>query len=218
MTDLQKRALLAIETLRERVRELEGAGKGFAIVGYAVRFPGAADADEFWDVLAEGRDTVSEVPADRWDIDEFFDADPEAAGKMVTRRAGFVNDVAGFDGSFFGVSTREAMFMDPQHRLLLETAWRAVEHSGTAPSALAGTKTGVYMGLSTHDYLGLLTDNLTYEAIEAYLGTGTSPAAGIGRISYRLGLVRPCGRGRHRVQLIAGGGTPGVPGAAVRRV
>ena len=140
MTDIQKRALQAIETLRARVRELEGAGNGFAIVGYAVRFPGAADADEFWDVLLHGRDAVSEIPEDRWDVEEFFDADPEALGKMATRRAGFVDDVAGFDASFFGVSAREAMFMDPQHRLLLETAWRAVEHSGIAPSALADTQ------------------------------------------------------------------------------
>src|SRR5215217_73401 len=191
MTDLQKRALQAIETLRARVRELEGSGSGFAIVGYAVRFPGAADADEFWDNLRSGRDAISEVPEDRWDVEEFFDADPDAVGKMVARRAGFIEDVGGFDAPFFGVSAREAMFMDPQHRLLLETSWRAVEHSGTAPSALAETRTGVFMGLSTHDYLGMLSDNLTHDAIEAYLGTGTSPAAGVGRISYRLGLQGP---------------------------
>ena len=77
-------------------------------------------------------------------------------GKMVARRAGFVDDVAGFDASFFGVSAREAMFMDPQHRLMLETAWSAVEHAGMAPSTLAGTRTGVFMGLSTHEFLGML--------------------------------------------------------------
>ena len=81
--------------------------------------------------------------------------------------------------------------MDPQHRLLLETAWQAVEHSGTAPSALAGTKTGVFMGLSTQDYLTLLTNALSLEDIEAYLAIGTSPAAAAGRISYRLGLLGP---------------------------
>ena len=86
-------------------------------------------------------------PQDRWDVEEFFDPDPDAPGKIVTRRAGFIDDVTGFDASFFGLSTRETMLMDPQHRLLLETAWRAVEHSGTAPSALANTKTGVFMGL-----------------------------------------------------------------------
>src|SRR5215207_7037435 len=110
MSDIQRRALQAIETLRARVRELEGAGNGFAIVGYAARLPGAADADEFWDVLQHGQDAISEVPEDRWDVEEFFDADPEVAGKMVTRRAGFIPDVAGFDAPFFGVSAREAMF------------------------------------------------------------------------------------------------------------
>jgi len=191
MSDVEKRALLAIEKLQHRIRELEGAGQGYAIVGYAVRFPGAADADAFWEVLREGRDVVSEIPADRWDIEEFFDANPEARGKIMTRRAGFIDDVAGFDAAFFGVSAREAALMDPQHRLLLETAWRAIEHSGTAPSALAGTLTGVFIGLSTHDYLGMIADKLSYAEIEAYLGTGTSPAAAVGRISYRLGLQGP---------------------------
>jgi acyl transferase domain-containing protein/acyl carrier protein len=164
---------------------------GFAIVGYAARFPGAADADEFWQVLAEGRDAVSEVPQDRWDADEFFDPDPDTPGKFVTRRAGFIDDVTGFDAPFFGMSAREVRLMDPQHRLLLETAWRAVEHSGTAPTALANTNTGVFVGLSTHDYLGMASDELTYDEIEAYMAIGTSNAAAAGRISYRLGLQGP---------------------------
>jgi acyl transferase domain-containing protein len=106
---------------------------GFAIVGYAARFPGAADADESWQVLREGRDAIPEVPQDRWDADEFFDPDPDAPGKVVTRRAGFVDGVTGFDAPYFGMSAREVRLMDPQHRLLLETAWRAVEHAGTTP-------------------------------------------------------------------------------------
>jgi acyl transferase domain-containing protein/NADPH:quinone reductase-like Zn-dependent oxidoreductase/acyl carrier protein len=163
----------------------------FAIVGYAARFPGARDADEFWDVLREGRDAVSEVPKDRWDVDEFFDPEPGAPGKVVTRRAGVVDDVTGFDAPFFGLSTREVRLMDPQHRLLLETAWRAVEHSGTAPSALANTNTGVFVGLATHDYLGMASDEMAYSDIEAYLAIGTSNAAAAGRISYRLGLQGP---------------------------
>ncbi|ORV14130.1 type I polyketide synthase [Mycobacterium celatum] len=163
----------------------------FAIVGYAARFPGAAGADEFWDVLREGRDAISEVPQDRWDADEFFDPEPGAPGKVVTRRAGFVDDVTGFDAPFFGISTREVRLMDPQHRLLLETAWRAVEHSGTAPTALANTNTGVFVGLATHDYLGMASDELTYDEIEAYMAIGTSNAAAAGRISYRLGLQGP---------------------------
>ncbi|TGD89817.1 SDR family NAD(P)-dependent oxidoreductase [Mycolicibacterium sp. CH28] len=163
----------------------------FAIIGYAARLPGAADADQYWDLLHNGRDTISEVPADRWDVEEFFDPDPSVPGKVVTRRAGFVDDATGFDAPFFAVSAREAEFMDPQHRLLLETAWRAVEHSGTAPTALANTRTGVFVGLATHDYLGMASDELTYPEVEAYLAIGTSSAAAAGRISYRLGLQGP---------------------------
>ncbi|OHU31154.1 polyketide synthase [Mycobacteroides franklinii] len=163
----------------------------FAIIGYAARFPGAEDAGAFWDVLREGRDAISEVPADRWDADEFFDPEPGAPGKVVTRRAGFVDDVTGFDAPFFGMSTREVRLMDPQHRLLLETAWRAVEHSGIAPTDLAETNSGVFVGLATHDYLGMASDELTYPEIEAYMAIGTSNAAAAGRISYRLGLQGP---------------------------
>ena len=176
--------MASVEGLREPT-------SSFAIVGYAARFPGAADADEFWDVLRQGRDAVSEVPEDRWDVDEFYDSDPDAPGKVATRRAGFVDDVTGFDAPFFGMSTREVNMLDPQHRLLLETAWRAVEHSGTAPTALANTNTGVFVGLATHDYLGMASGELTYAEIEAYMAIGTSGAAAAGRISYRLGLQGP---------------------------
>ncbi|MGQ9351920.1 type I polyketide synthase [Mycolicibacterium gilvum] len=163
----------------------------FAIVGYAGRFPGARDAESFWELLADGRDAISEVPEDRWDVEAFFDPDPSTPGKVVTRRAGFVDDVSGFDAPFFGMSTREVRLMDPQHRLLLETAWRAIEHSGTAPSELANTNTGVFVGLATHDYLGMASDELSYPEIEAYMAIGTSNAAAAGRISYRLGLQGP---------------------------
>ncbi|ULE34537.1 type I polyketide synthase [Mycobacterium sp. IDR2000157661] len=163
----------------------------FAIVGYAARFPGARDAEEFWDLLRAGRDAISEVPDDRWNAHEFFDPEPGVPGKVVTRRAGFVDDSAGFDAPFFGVSAREARLMDPQHRLLLETAWRAVEHAGIAPTTLADSDTGVFVGLATHDYLGMLSDELTYPEIEAYMAVGTSNAAAAGRISYRLGLQGP---------------------------
>ncbi len=181
---------MTIET-PNRARELQGVNEGFAIVGYALRVPGAADAEQFWDVLRDGRDAVSEVPPDRWDVEEYYDPDPDAPGKIVSRRAGFIDDVTGFDAPFFGLSKRETMLIDPQHRLLLETAWQAVEHSGTAPSALANTKSGVFMGLGTHDYLGLISEELSPAEIEAYVAIGTSSAAGAGRISYGLGLQGP---------------------------
>ena len=168
-----------------------GQSPRFAIIGYAARLPGAADADQYWEVLRTGRDAVSEVPQDRWDVDEFYDPDPSAPGKVVTRRAAFVEDATGFDAPFFGVSAREANLIDPQHRLLMETAWRAVEHSGTSPASLSNTRTGVFVGLSTHDYLGMASDELSYPEVDAYLAIGTAAAAGAGRISYRLGLQGP---------------------------
>ena len=188
------------------------------MLGYAARFPGAADAGEFWRLMAEAEMRCQSCQADRWDADEFFDPDPDAPGKMVARRAGFVDDVAGFDAPFFGVSAREAMFMDPQHRLMLETAWSAIEHAGMAPSALAGTQTGVFMGLSTHEFAGMIVRLSRLEDIDFYSGTGCSPAAGAGRISFRLGLE---GAGHDRgygVQLVVGGAAPGLPGARLRRV
>ena len=90
-----------------------GQAPRFAIIGYAARLPGAADADQYWDLLRDGREAVSEVPPDRWDGEEFFDPDPDAPGKVITRRAGFVDDVTGFDAPFFGVSAREAKFDGP---------------------------------------------------------------------------------------------------------
>ncbi|OBK61279.1 polyketide synthase [Mycobacterium gordonae] len=171
--------------------DVDQGASGFAIIGYAAHFPGAADAEGFWEVLRQGRDAISEIPGDRWNMDDFYDPDPDTPGKMVTRRAGLIEDVGSFDAPFFGVSTREAVFMDPQHRLLLETTWQAVEHSNTAPSTLAGTKTGVFIGISTTDYLTLLTNAMTVEDIDAYLAIGNASAAAAGRISYRLGLVGP---------------------------
>src|SRR5260221_13967766 len=117
MSDFNRDALLAIETLRSRVSELEQSTReAVAVLGYAARFPGAANVDEFWRALEEGRDGISEIPPDRWDVDAFYDPNPDAAGKMNMRRAGFVDDVAGFDAQFFGTSPREAAYMEPQHR------------------------------------------------------------------------------------------------------
>jgi len=154
-------------------------------------------------LLREGRDAVSEIPEDRWDVDEFFDADPDAPGKVATRRAGFVDDVTGFDAPFFGISTREARLLDPAASVVARDGVRAVEHSGTAPTALADTNTGVFVGLATHDYLGMASGELTFPEIEAYMAIGTSNAAAAGRISYGWGC-RARRSPSTRVQLVVG--------------
>ena len=165
----------------------------FAIVGYAARFPGAADAPSTGTRCGKAGMRYRRCPRPLR-RPRVLRPGPDAPGKVATRRAGFVDDVTGFDAPFFGMSTREVRTLDPQHRLLLETAWRAVEHSGTAPTALANTNTGVFIGLATDDYLGMASGELTFAEIEAYMAIGTSNAAAAGSDQLPLGAAGPAGR------------------------
>src|SRR5262249_19080224 len=149
-----------------------------AIVGMGCRFPGGADSPEaFWDLLANGRDAIREVPADRWDINAFYDADPDAPGKMNTRYRGFLEQIHAFDPHFFSISPREAASMDPQQRLLLEVAWEALEHANMPPDRLYGSPTGVFMGVIGYDYGQGLLNSAGADRIDAYAGTGASLGA-----------------------------------------
>ena len=184
-------ALRKIDELSARLEVAEKVvSEPVAVVGMGCRFPGGVVGPEsFWRLLVNGEDAISEVPADRWDADAFYDPDPAAPGRMTTKWGGFVSDVAGFDADFFAISRREAEAMDPQHRLLLEVAWEALEHAGIAPDSLGDTRTGVMMGLSSWDYT---VANLERGAeIDAYLGTGNMHSTAAGRISYLLGLRGP---------------------------
>ena len=160
-----------------------------AIVGIGCRFPGADGPAAFWELLRDGVEAVGEVPADRWDIDAFHDPDPAAPGKMVARRAGFLDRVDRFDADFFGISPREAMHTDPQQRLLLEVSWEALEDAGQAPDRLAGGPVGVYVGLSTHDYRRLYGDDP--EAGDAYTLAGNAASIAANRISYAFDFRGP---------------------------
>ena len=115
-----------------------------AVVGMACRFPGGANPDEFWDFLARGGDAVREIPAERWDIDAYYDPDPDAKGKMYTRCGAFISDFDQFSAAFFGISPREAQFMDPQQRQLVEVHWEALENAGIVPQRLATQQVGVF--------------------------------------------------------------------------
>ncbi|MFE7620096.1 SDR family NAD(P)-dependent oxidoreductase, partial [Streptomyces sp. NPDC057496] len=159
-----------------------------AVVGVGLRMPGDAhDLDSLWDVLAEGRDTVRQVPADRFDIDTFYDPDPDAEGRTYARHASFLDDVAHFDAAFFGISPREAEPMDPQHRLLLEAAWNSLENAGIRPRELRDSRTGVFVGAGVGEY-GKYRPN---GAPDTYTLTGTLPSFNAGRLSYHLGLQGP---------------------------
>ena len=163
-----------------------------AIVGIGCRLPGGiTDTESYWSLLRSGTDAITEIPADRWDVDAYFDPDPDAPGKMITRYGGFIDDVDRFDAPFFGIARREAVAMDPQQRLLLEVAWEALEDAGVVPSTLLGSKTGVYVGISNSDYSRLLAQHTGSADIDAYAGTGTTLSVAAGRLSYVLGLQGP---------------------------
>ncbi|CCH32770.1 type I polyketide synthase [Actinosynnema sp. NPDC047251] len=160
-----------------------------AIIGVGCRFPGADGPEEYWRLLRDGVDAISEVPPDRWEVDEFYDADPAAPGKMITRWGGFLDGVDRFDREFFGISPREASAIDPQQRLLLEVAWEALEDSGQPAAALAGSDTGVFVGISSFDYALLQASRL--DGVDAYWGTGVALGVAANRISYALDLRGP---------------------------
>jgi acyl transferase domain-containing protein len=190
---LLQESLIAIERLQARLDAKESAlRQPIAIVGAGCRFPGGVETPEaLWRLVRNGVDAVVEVPGDRWDVDAFFDADPKAPGKMVTRRGGFLSQVDMFDPQFFGISPREAATLDPQQRLLLETAYEALESAGIAPDGLTGSITGVFVGITLSEYAQLLRQAGT-ENLDVYAATGSVPNAAAGRLSFTFGLQGPC--------------------------
>lgn len=175
-------------------KSLESYREPIAILGVGCRFPGGANSPEqFWQLLKDGVDAISEVPKDRWDIASFYDPDPNAPGKMYTREGGFIRDVDRFDAAFFRISPREAIALDPQQRLLLETSWEALESAALSPAGIYNSNTGVFIGISSNEYLNVLNEaSAVTGEHELYLATGTAPAVAAGRLSYTLGLTGPC--------------------------
>ncbi|MBU0485488.1 MAG: SDR family NAD(P)-dependent oxidoreductase [Proteobacteria bacterium] len=166
--------------------------KAVAVVGMACRFPGAVEnLDDFWRLLADGTDAISEVPASRWNMDCYNDADPEKSGMIASRYGGFISDVERFEASFFHISPREAAAMDPQQRLLLETSWAALENGGIDPLSLAGTSAGIFIGISSHDYEILQIKSRNPDDYDTYFATGNSPAMAAGRLAYFFGSQGP---------------------------
>ena len=188
----EKQALLALRRMRARLEEIDRLKtEPIAIIGASCRFPGGATSlDGYWQILRDGIEAVTEVPRERWDVDAYYDPDPETTGKTNTRRGGFVRQLDEFDPQFFGIAPREAVQMDPQHRLLLEVSWEALEHAGQAPDRLAGSRTGVFVGITGSDYAHLLLQADPAE-VDAYCVTGNSPNFAAGRLSYLLGLQGP---------------------------
>jgi len=188
-----KEALRALEDVQARQQAAEAAlREPLAVVGIGCRFPGgSADPAAYWRLLHDGVDAVTEVPRERWDIEKFYDADPDAPGKTTSRWGGFLEQVDLFDASFFGISPREATSMDPQQRLFLEVCWEALENAGQSPDELSGSQTGVFAGITTIEYLQLHTRTVARQKIDAYLAAGNTLNPIVGRVAYLLGTHGP---------------------------
>ncbi len=163
-----------------------------AIIGIGCRFPGSVnDTESFWKLLAEGREAVGEIPADRWNIGRYYDPEPGVAGKSIAKRGGFLDQIDQFDPQFFGISPREAPFVDPQQRLLLETAWEAIEDAGIVLNLENGTDIGVFVGISHNDYQAIQGTAYDHSGIGAHSPTGSAHSIAANRISYSLNLRGP---------------------------
>ncbi len=188
---LMRKALAKIRALQTALEKADSARREpIAIVGMGCRFPGIADDPEsYWRLLSTGFDAITEVPHSRWPINDYFDPDPDAPGKMYTRHGGFLTDIDQFDATFFGSSPREAMNMDPQQRLLLEVAWEALENAGQVPGEVAAT--GVYIGSFMDDYLQMNFHDSDVTELDSYSTLGLLRGVVAGRLAYVLNLHGP---------------------------
>ncbi len=163
-----------------------------AVIGMGCRFPGAATPDQFWDLIASGREAVGPIPTDRWSRDQFFDPTGRSPGKMSVDAIGAIDGVDQFDPAFFGIAPREAARMDPQQRLLLEVVWETFENAGIPIDSAAGTETGVFIGIGGTDYSKVPSRYPNYfDHIDAHVGTGNALSIAAGRISYLFDFRGP---------------------------
>lgn len=192
IADQLRRAAVAVRDMHQKLETEQARNHApVAIIGMGCRLPGAADLEAYWTLLQNGVDAIRKVPADYWDVDALYDPDPDAPGKMSTQWGGFIDDVDRFDAGFFEISPREARSMDPQHRLLLQTAWRAFEDAALPVEYLPKTKTGVYVGISTNDYANILSERAGADWIDAHASLGNSVAVAAGRLAYFFDLQGP---------------------------
>ena len=190
--ELLHSALQALDQMQSKLDQVdEEARQPIAIVGMSCRFPGGADSPEaFWELLRDGRDAVGVYPAERKAMAAACGVDPRLLSDEVTWFGGFLDQIDQFDPQFFGISPREAATMDPQQRMALEVSWEALERAGIAPDSLNGSATGVFLGITTNEYVQLAKLGGA-DALDVYSATGGALNAAAGRVSYTLGLQGP---------------------------
>ncbi|MEV1043107.1 type I polyketide synthase [Streptomyces sp. NPDC050204] len=192
LRDYLRRVTAELHETSERLRAVEEKDREpIAIVAMSCRYPGdVGSPEELWELAAEGRDGITEFPADRgWDVDSLYDPEMRRPNTSYTQEGGFLHGAGDFDAELFKISPREALAMDPQQRLLLEAAWEAIERGGIDPLSLRGSRTGVFAGVMYHNHAASL--GAVPEGVDGFLGTGTASSVVTGRVAYTLGLEGP---------------------------
>nr|QEO74213.1 methyltransferase [uncultured bacterium] len=169
--------------------EIRSANEPIAIVGIAGVMPQSEDLDVLWENLKDAKDLVTVIPEDRWNWEDYYGDPIKERNKSNSKWGGFMKEVDKFDPLFFGISPREAQMMDPQQRIFLETVWKAIEDSGQKVSDLSGTRTGLFVGVGSNDYLDIMRGLPV--ALDGYTASGNSHSVLANRVSFLLNLRGP---------------------------
>lgn len=192
--EAMKKLFVEYKKAQDKLQQLQQQRtEPLAIIGASCRFPGGAnDLQQFWQVLADGINTITPVDPARWDAGQYYAAEQKAPGKMYTTHGGYLQlALDQFDHQFFAVSPKEAKALDPQQRLLLEVAWEAMEVAALDPQQLKGSATSVFIGMSSDDYAHAHLKSGDPATIDAYSMTGATHSTAAGRLSYTFGFEGP---------------------------